>query len=606
MKAFIFNSGSGSRMGELTKNNPKALVKLHNGESILHRQVRLLNDVGIFDIVISTGPFEDQIKTEMSDFSTTRFRFVNNSKYAETNSIFSMYLCKDYFDDDFIILHGDLVFDSLILGELLAREGDICISNTILPLPPKDFKAKIVNNKLLKISVDIFDEDCRAFQPLYKLGKHTIDLWLNEVENYVQNGHVKVYAENALNQILDKVNIKSILYNDFFIDEIDNLEDYQRVANTIRDIDYRNQYIIESTDSVLELKKLMNKYKISKPLLVSNDFIIANSNLKSFVYNDVFGKIPTFTYYSPNPKYEEVVEGIKTFRSNECDSLIAVGGGSSIDVAKAIKMFLSLDQNRNYLEQEVKYHFCRLITIPTTAGTGSESTRYSVIYYKDEKQSLTHDTLLPDAVILDPTYLLGLPDLHKKSSLLDAFCQAIEASWSINSNDISRKYSYEALSLILRFTESYLNGIDSTYSKILKASNLAGKAINITQTTAPHAMSYKITSLTNTPHGQAVSLCLPHVLEHMIHTINENHLDPSKKKFIEDRLEELCHVFEVKHKEDLLMKITQYIDSFGLKKPIITEAMIPILTKSVNQTRLKNHPIPLDDDAIRTIYFKLL
>ena len=127
----------------------------------------------------------------------------------------------------------------------------------------------------------------------------------------------------------------------------------------------------------------------------------------------------------------------------KCDSIISIGGGSCIDVAKAIKLYSSFDGN--YIDQTPKYVDMPFLAIPTTAGTGTESTRYSVIYYNGEKQSLVHDSLLPDTAILNVKFLYNMPDYHKKSSLLDAFCQAIESYWSINSSETSKEYSEQSI-----------------------------------------------------------------------------------------------------------------------------------------------------------------
>ena len=113
MKALIFNSGIGKRMGELTKHSPKCMVKLKNSETIFERQLRLLNDVGIKDVIITIGPYEEQLKEVASKkaYQDMHFTFVHNDKYDQTNYIYSFYLTKEFLDDDFLILHGDLVFN---------------------------------------------------------------------------------------------------------------------------------------------------------------------------------------------------------------------------------------------------------------------------------------------------------------------------------------------------------------------------------------------------------------------------------------------------------------------------------------------------------------
>lgn len=121
MKALIFNSGIGKRMGELTKNSPKSMVKLLNGETIFERQIRILSECGIKDFVITTGPFEDQLVnvTKKDAYKNLSFKFVHNDLYAETNYIYSCYLAKKYLDDDLLTLHGDLVFNKNLVIKML-------------------------------------------------------------------------------------------------------------------------------------------------------------------------------------------------------------------------------------------------------------------------------------------------------------------------------------------------------------------------------------------------------------------------------------------------------------------------------------------------------
>ncbi len=235
MKALIFNSGLGKRMGSLTENNPKSLVKLYNGETILERQIRILNECGIFDFIITTGPFKEQIESVCAKFTDSNFTFVNNPIYDKTNYIYSMYLAKDYLNSDILLLHGDLVFlKSLVASLLNDKRPSICLINEEKELPEKDFKGRIQGGRLKEVSINIFDSDCYAFQPLYKLSYDVLKMWLQKVSEFVKNGNTSVYAENALNEILDKVSIFVKSYSNSYVEEIDNLEDYERVNDDIK------------------------------------------------------------------------------------------------------------------------------------------------------------------------------------------------------------------------------------------------------------------------------------------------------------------------------------------------------------------------------------
>ena len=238
MKAVIFNSGLGNRMGEFTKNNHKSMVPLKDGESILHRQIRLLSEEGIKEFIITTGPFEDQLKKEAADFPELEFTFVRNDIYDRTNYIYSMYLARKHMDDDLVFLHGDLVFNrSLVHDVLNCAEKNTATVNFTKALPEKDFKGRVKDGKVLEVSVKIFDDDCYAFQPFYKMEKATALAWIGRVVEFIHKGEDKCYAENALNEIFPALNVRAFSYENYYIDEIDNLDDYLRVTAEILPFD---------------------------------------------------------------------------------------------------------------------------------------------------------------------------------------------------------------------------------------------------------------------------------------------------------------------------------------------------------------------------------
>ena len=234
MKAVIFNSGLGNRMGDFTKKHHKSMAFVRNGETIFHRQIRLLSAEGIQDFIITTGPFEEQLKEVASDFPHLNFTFVRNEIYDKTNYIYSMYLAREYMDDDLVFLHGDLVFNRKLVHDVLnCNEANIGTVNFAKELPEKDFKARVHEGKILEVSVKIFDEDCFAFQPFYKMDKATAAAWIEKVVEFINKGEDKCYADNALNEIFSELNVRAFSYEDYYIDEIDNMEDHARVTADI-------------------------------------------------------------------------------------------------------------------------------------------------------------------------------------------------------------------------------------------------------------------------------------------------------------------------------------------------------------------------------------
>ena len=244
MKAIIFNSGFGNRMGEFTEKNHKSMAQLKNGETIFHRQIRLLSAEGIKDFIITTGPFEEQLKAVAAEFPELNFEFVRNDIYDRTNYIYSMYLARDLINDDMLFFHGDLVFNRRLIHDVLNCESkNTATVNYEKALPEKDFKGRVKDGKVLEVSINIFDDDCFAFQPFYKLDKETAAAWVNKVVEFINKGEDKCYAENALNEIFPTLDIRVFPYNDYYIDEIDNLDDHARVTEEILPFDVADSKI---------------------------------------------------------------------------------------------------------------------------------------------------------------------------------------------------------------------------------------------------------------------------------------------------------------------------------------------------------------------------
>lgn len=316
----------------------------------------------------------------------------------------------------------------------------------------------------------------------------------------------------------------------------------------------------------------------------------------------------TFSDFTPNPLYEDVCKGVELFHSEKCDTILAVGGGSSIDVAKCIKLYCKMATDKIYLEQEYKDTGVKLIAIPTTAGTGSESTRYAVIYYDGKKQSVTHYSIIPDVAVLEPKVLKTLPLYQKKCTMLDALCQGIESWWSVNSTDESKEYSKNAVETIMKWWHEYIfDNTDESAVHIMEAANYAGRAINITQTTAPHAFSYKITSMYGLPHGHAVAVCLPVIWENMLKNMDKC-IDPRDEQYLQSVFVSISRTMGFSTPTEAIANFRTMMGEMEMLDPISENKVrdIEILSQSVNPVRLKNNPIRLEMISVVSIYAQIL
>ena len=250
MKALILNSGLGSRMGILTSEQPKCMTEISYHETILSRQLKMISDAGIDEVVMTTGYYDSVlVKYCQSLDLPIQFTFVKNPMYDQTNYIYSIYCAKDYLNDDIILMHGDLVFENEVFDRVVASPASCMIVSSTLPLPEKDFKAQVINGKVMKVGVDIFNEAMGA-QALYKLYKTDWLVWLDKILEFCADGNTKVYAENALNELNGAANIHALDAQNLLCAEIDNPEDLAVVSNKLQEIESRTVYMCFSTDII--------------------------------------------------------------------------------------------------------------------------------------------------------------------------------------------------------------------------------------------------------------------------------------------------------------------------------------------------------------------
>lgn len=238
MIALILNSGLGKRMGDLTNEHPKCMTEIANNETILSRQLKLLYECGITKVVMTTGLF-DKILVEYcySLNLPIQYHFINNPIYDQTNYIYSIYMAKEFLDEDIILMHGDLVFEISILQNIMKEYTSCMTVSSTIPLPPKDFKAVIDSGRISKIGIEFFDNAVAA-QPLYKINKVDWKVWLEQIIIYCEKGQVQCYAENAFNEISDRCRIYPYEFLDKLCAEIDTPEDLAVIKNRLTCLDH--------------------------------------------------------------------------------------------------------------------------------------------------------------------------------------------------------------------------------------------------------------------------------------------------------------------------------------------------------------------------------
>ncbi len=249
MKALILNSGTGSRMGDLTRTHPKCMTEIGGGETILSRQLRMLSEAGIRDFVITTGVWDAAIRKAVEDTGLDiHCAFVQNPVPEETNYIYSMFLARDELvDDDLLLLHGDLVFEWRALEKLMAERHSCMAVSSAVPLPEKDFKAVIHGGRIEKVGIEFF-EDAAAAQPLYGLRRDDMAIWMQAIADFIEKGEVKCYAEKALNTVTDHVSVYPVDMGEWLCNEIDTPEDLKVMTERLDAVRSKTVYMCFSTD----------------------------------------------------------------------------------------------------------------------------------------------------------------------------------------------------------------------------------------------------------------------------------------------------------------------------------------------------------------------
>jgi len=238
-------------MGVITKEHPKCMTEISHKNTILSRQLKQLASFGISEVVITTG-YYDKVLVDYCEVLhlPLKITFVNNPIYDSTNYIYSIYCARDVLkDDDILLMHGDLVFENLVLQTMLDSERSCMAVSSTLPLPQKDFKAVIKDGRIDKVGIEFFD-DAMAAQPLYKINKEDWLLWLGRIEAYCDANNRKCYAENAFNEVSDHCKIYPCDVKDMLCAEIDTPEDLEIVSKRLAEVNERTVYMCFSTEYI--------------------------------------------------------------------------------------------------------------------------------------------------------------------------------------------------------------------------------------------------------------------------------------------------------------------------------------------------------------------
>ena len=363
-------------------------------------------------------------------------------------------------------------------------------------------------------------------------------------------------------------------------------------------------------NSTNDIKTFISDKNFKKIFILCGKKSFVTSGAQKFFNNLLKKKEISFFYKkSEIPIFKELIKIIRDIRIFKPDLILAVGGGAVIDYAKIANVVEIRDDLKDLIvnySYPFNKKYSKLTVIPTTAGSGAEVTSNAVIYLDEIKYSFESELLIPDNFFLIPEFLISAPDKIKASAGFDAIAQALESLVSKKSNDQSIKYASESLSISLNSFILFLNNPNlKNAAEMSIASNLAGKAISITKTTAPHAASYPFTSLFNIIHGHAVSLFFEDFFKFNFENLNRSVTSFDLKK----RFDLIFDLFDVKNINDFNTKISLIKKKAKLednlkKLNINIEQNSEKIIGGINLLRLGNNPVKIDGKDILKIISK--
>lgn len=273
--------------------------------------------------------------------------------------------------------------------------------------------------------------------------------------------------------------------------------------------------ILFGNGKLKELNQILEKRNYRKGILLCGRHFVREGQAEKLLSMTEGKLVDVFSGFSENPDVEEVDGIAEQIRQKQPDFIVALGGGSVMDGAKAVSvMALASGSIREYhgTGKKIPAEHLEVIAIPSTSGTGSEVTSVSVLTDRKQgkKAPIVSESFYPVAAIVDPELTYSQPPYLTASSGIDVLCHAVEGYWSKGHQPVCDALALHAASLVFAYLpQAYANGGDSVArEKMAEASLLAGLAFSLPKTTSSHACSFPLTNLYGIPHGEACGLTL--------------------------------------------------------------------------------------------------
>jgi len=225
VQALILSAGTSSRLGDITKNYHKCLLDIQPGFKILDNQLVSLRNSNINEIIIVVGyKAKTLIDYVQSNYSDLNVIFVTNKDFSVTNCIYSLWLSREYLNDDLIYLTGDLVMDTNLILEMCKSKNDLILTRNIVNGDNRDFCARISNGLVKEVSVNLTGNGIFPCLPIMKLSIRSVNIWIEKADDMIKKGLVNEYEMAALNGALNIIQLYPY-FSDTFCMEVDEKKD---------------------------------------------------------------------------------------------------------------------------------------------------------------------------------------------------------------------------------------------------------------------------------------------------------------------------------------------------------------------------------------------
>jgi alcohol dehydrogenase class IV len=360
-------------------------------------------------------------------------------------------------------------------------------------------------------------------------------------------------------------------------------------------------------DSLADLPALLEQLGAERVLLVVDRGAARASSAEEVLRDLLAARLAgTFDAFTPNPTSDQALAAAIVATDGGVDTMVAFGGGSCMDVAK-VGALAAGDPSRG--AELVRggstegVRPLRVVAIPTTSGTGSDATHFSAIYVDGHKISVAHAGMKPAGVILDVALHVAMPRFVAAATGLDAICQATESLWAVAATADSRAHALEAQGLLIpSIVESVNSGGRGARQAMMHGAHRCGRAIDMSKTTAAHALSYELTTRFGIAHGLAVALTMGHVAAFNAGVGEADCTHPGGPSLVKERVDLACMAFGVGAAE-MPARMRGLLAELGLPATLgaagVTRESLAGMAEAADTVRLSNNPRRLSTaDAI--------